>query len=381
MKPTLTLNYKSLLIFLAIFFAFTPYDSPGGSYTFGLIRYILVLSMMILYFGWSIKNIEVSGRQVAGIVVILSLLGMCTFNSLQDGVANLFRVIISITSAYLIYIAAMNNINIVRRAIYQVMAVHVFFLYAQVAIYSIFGSLVDFHNILYPFSYARLAIYDEIGVVRFSGLQNEPGTYAAMVSLLIFLKFIYSMKTSIFDFLLVFSVILTFSSAGFVFCSLLFISILWSKRHSRLALIVVAFSISACVGISLYFGVLDYLLFRFNTDGYTSPSLLSKLQAIEFFIQADPMRQLLGSGLGFNDCYDCDSIQDLGVLYNFVNQLGIFSIIIFTIHFLLFPIKGVVAYIFLFSMFLSKLYIVEPAIWIALMLTSFCTIKFVSENE
>ncbi|WP_143047895.1 hypothetical protein [Thalassotalea agarivorans] len=253
--------------------------------------------------------------------------------------------------------------------------VSVFFI--QFLVWVTFGSIIDFYGYIMPWEVVGYSVYEDIGLFRATGIHNEPGTYATVITILTFWYIILAPTKLVTPVLAMSTVALTSSGTGIVFSglffSLLFVNFLQNKKGVLKNIILI--SIICLLGYLVLFltPIGEYLYWRFISGDvdHSSGTVGLKYDAMRFLVESTESRQLLGSGSFLNDCLYCKSINDTGLIFNIIFQLGLVGFVLLayliykTITLQVFSIGLVVVVL------LSKLPISSPVIIISLFILCF----------
>lgn len=346
------------------------FEVPNGSSSILILYHLFVLilcSAFILLYRTSL-NID-SG--ILFRVVALMIFFLC-FSFINTKSSLLYVALLSIVFSYCIILITVYKENryVFFHSLNIVISINVFFLFLQYLLINFMEINVNFHEALFPFSQGHTYQLKGIEFVRITGLYNEPGTYSTWMSIMVALSMLMSKKISALHLISMISVAITFSATGFVFF-ILFVSMfvyIHSKSITFKKLVLALLFIFISVFIMSYIGIIEYIGWRFLDDNVVDGTTQSKFSALRFLIDASETRQIFGSGLANNDCPNCDSIQDVGLAFNFIFYFGFFSLFLFII------IVSFIKKINTFSVYLiilcltSKMFIFSPILWLSLFL-------------
>lgn len=254
------------------------------------------------------------------------------------------------------------------KVIDAVIAINIFFLFLQIAIFLVSGNIAEFHKLLFPFSSSRVGEF--IGIVRLGGLHNEPGTYSAFIfALLVARHLLGGWPSDKIFFLAGFSIMITFSAWGIVAGFVVFLVAILSagRQGSRSKTIAIASLIllAAVVLSSTYFDLLgNYIDQRFDSS---QGSASYRSEVFSVFVQELPTYMLIGRPFTEAFCMYCISPQDLGVFSQLIVRLGAltgFAVLVFAARPYLmtsFPTLILVAYFFT-----GKYDLGDPVFWFVL---------------
>lgn len=161
---------------------------------------------------------------------------------------------------------------------------------------------------------------------RPSGLYNEPGTYATYFSMLLYLSFIlHKCKPRLLHLISLLSLFSTISVFAFILSIPLVYRVIFFRYNGFFNKI--KFPLFGLFLVPICYIAFEYLYFRFFSLDRYDVSLDVKLNAIDFWLNQDFARKLLGSGLSFNDYGFL--IDDSTLAFVYVFTYGVFAIPIF----------------------------------------------------
>jgi len=191
----------------------------------------------------------------------------------------------------------------------------------QLALYAASGVSVDLHQIIFPFSEARIA--DHVTFLRFGGVYIEPGTLAQWIYLemLVYLALSQNAKSYVIAFVAT-TMLLTASTWGVGVALLLtVVALARASSHERL-LVIVALSVLIFVLIEVAptADVFDFfdakITFETESVGY-------KGDTYDQFFRALGGMVFIGQGFVPDFCHNCLSVQDAGLGLNMVVVMGL----------------------------------------------------------
>jgi len=233
----------------------------------------------------------------------------------------------------------------------------------QFLVYHISGHILRLHELVFPFSQARIAEEASFGnLVRMGGIYIEPGTYSNFMYIYILIYTILTKKLSSFlAFATAISTILTFSVWGMIFASY-FLLILILDKLKKKSLIVKIIILFAFISVGLYISnkivndpAVEYAVKKLDSN---KGSTGYKKQAYEKYKSSYEKFLFIGEGFIPEFKKDIPSLQDSGVLLNISIVFGIFFTTIFILIFFLSLIQ-LNNYLLAFAtapMFIDKIY-------------------------
>lgn len=242
---------------------------------------------------------------------------------------------------------------------------HMLFLIIQFFSYYIFNYNLDFTKYFGVDQRTLLGIQGE-SFYRPSGLFVEPSNYAAVISALYFPYVYLKKKFTFVDFLPVFSIVLTLSTAAFI-VGILYVIGMFLKNEVYKKIKGIFFIIFSSF-IFLY--ILSFHYVRLMSDGGGTNNI--RMDLITYVLNSrmdDFLLFAFGSGIYSYDYQiylreisgfgrDISSIQDVTLfLYNFIT-LGIFGLIF--LIFLILKVEGKSNKFFILAIFISKITYLYP---------------------
>lgn len=249
----------------------------------------------------------------------------------------------------------------------KVIAINLFFFATQIFIYLVSNEIVEFHSLLFPFSSTRVVEF--LGIIRFSGLYNEPGTYSAfMFSLLAARYLLGAQPTDKIFYLTGFSLMVTFSAWGMVAGSIVIMVALFHNIPIRPYVVIFMVAMALLVIVTLpieYFDFIkSYIEYRFDTS---HGSASYRMESFQFFIKEFPTYMLIGRPFSEQFCPQCISPQDLGVFSQLIIRLGLpagLVILFFSLRAYLF--NSFFGLVLLLIFFTGKYDLGDPIFWFVL---------------
>lgn len=249
-------------------------------------------------------------------------------------------------------------------AVFALLALSVLVLLFQITIYLYSGTVLDIHEMLFPYS-SPARLYESAGVFRFSGFYIEPGTYANWVYLflMIYMALNPAARADV-VFIVAFSMALTLSAWGVVVALLLVgVSILRDFGRRSFLLLVSIPLVLAITPMSLVDTVLTILDLKLSPD---EASAGYKVEAYAQFQKIAGDVLLLGDGFSSKFCQSCVAPQDAGLAINLAVVMGVlFSIGLFGVYFVTLLRAGAIRFTVLSLPFLfTKAYYWDFSVWL-----------------
>jgi hypothetical protein len=302
-------------LFLALLYGIVPTEGGGANFAVFLrlgVAGALVLFVLVLFK----PRLSKTTAYLVCAIFLFSL--MAAFRSFSGG---LFALWFAVVFAATLSAAAMQNIlfrKSLSTAVLALIVCSVASLFLQIGIYLFSGVALDFHKMLYPFSDARIA--ESFGLVRFTGLYIEPGTYSNWLYLLLLIYLVLSSnKKPYVIYLVAGSMIATFSAWGAgVAILLVLVTTVRSLRQVVLLIIFVSVFLQLVPTGSLY-GALDIFEHKTALDRVDAGA---KIEAYEEFQRIVGDIAVIGNGFASKFCEDCFSPQDAGFAINLAVVMG-----------------------------------------------------------
>ena len=359
------LIYGVLIVFLATLQSFYNYN-------IGLAVFPVSSFALIILLGFQ-TNFSIFRKKIFVFLVIILMVTMYGFIiGLLNSFANVriqssIAYVMGILSFIVFHKLYSNSYNHIIKIVKLVLSMHVLFYFTQVLLYFLFSFHLDL-IVLFSGEPQRIFGGYLLGkeMIRMSGLFVEPGTYSATILPLMYLHYITTKRVDILFSASVVTIILTFSASAYVVLSVFLLFVFFSSNKAK--------AIPLFVLVLIFAGVIgkEYVTERFLDQ--QDSSLISKLNAIQEFVEYDMVRISTGSGLGVIDCNGC-IINDQSIFFYVFFTFGFIGIIL--IFAMLGMIKGhslmlTMAFVL---MMLSKLSLTHLVFWIYLSL-----FVIVSEN-
>lgn len=327
---------------------------------------LTIFSMIIIstssFFSFTLKQ----DLLVIWVVVLSNLLLFLFILSFIDihSIKSAFGILISSLSSLMLITVFINRSTDLVRGIEITLQIHAAFIFAQAIWFISSGNYLDFLvNITgeeQRYISNKGIFIGGIRIPRFTGLFNEPGTYANYISALTAVLFSIQRKLTTTIYLSLASIFLTASLFGYVFVALLVIIFSLSQINSikKFAINLILYSI---FGILFLYYYLESILIRFNSD-YSGLEFRSDM--IELLINRDAMDIFIGAGTIADLLPDWIVVNDIGLIYYTLFSFGfaglVFMIIIFipiarTYNWVTIAIFGL--------LLLSKIKLTYPMFW------------------
>lgn len=250
--------------------------------------------------------------------------------------------------------------------------VHLLFFYFQFFGFYLTGDFIDFLEPITGESQRALGGSYTFGsggvkLIRATGLFNEPGTYSTFL-FLIFLLFKglqrdlgHNESLSLFDVILIISILLTFSVFGFIFVFLFSLTYIMREKLINKVLFVIALFPFA------YLSIKNYLLVRFEKE---TTGVEFREQGVAMFwnhVIEEPFHFLLGYSafVDFNELLGGSRIvwNDIGLFFVTFMTLGVIGIILLIIISIPRLKKN---YLLILVTFMSKMSVTTIFLWVVI---------------
>lgn len=374
MKVSMRRSCHYFFTFIVMFLVFSVFDVPGGSKIILFLYYFVVLSLAVLLLFFGRAEVKLKVFDIFVMLSIVIIFSLASFFVPDQAVGTLTLLVLSILISLVISLDFERNKNIYVMAIQSLLLLHVVAFFIQFLIFIISGKILDLHTVVFFFSESHTAELNRVNLfgARLTGLHNEPGTYATWVMPLLFLLLFIEKEIRLLSVFALLSLILTFSVSGYVY-TLLFVlaSFFVTKPSNRMRYFIkVTAALIVCAIVFLSLGGYEYLMWRFFDESVVDGTSELKWISIRHLIETDYVRLMLGSGLGVNDCASCTSLQDTGLAFNLIFQLGVFGLIIILLSILYTRSRTFPVSIFLGALFISKMFVFSLSFWVSLGLLS-----------
>lgn len=305
---------------LAIILGITYTPTEGGGMLTIVLRYFLIgLGLLPLVLNPS--SCPIQGKQLVWALLLGVYLILVNMGSVVQALFAVVWVFFASVLFVSVWSAESRRAMLVK-ALDIVIVSFVVILALQAVYYGLTGVMIDFHNLFFPFSHARL--FQTLGSLwRFTGQQIEPGTYANWMYALVLLRAVVSGNLfSRISFIGISSILVTTSFWGFFAVIFFVLAYLLRKNNPAVALRKVMLIVA-----SISVGVVLVQLLGIDVVSYISRRLaLSDFSASEKIAAFSSVRKdwenyvLVGKPLSYDFCAGCASRQDAGILLSlFVN--------------------------------------------------------------
>lgn len=353
--------------FALLLLAYSIFDAPNG-----LSRYIYLyngvcLVAILSFFLVAGKTRAISIKDLAFIIPLV----LCVLLAVRiEGVFSVFNFILVLLTSYIFYVSIVSYPVEFRQAFFGLLVLNVTLFYIQVFYYSVSGVILDIHGSIFFWTVSRYSEYQQFGLFRATGMHNEPGTYSTVIAILILINLIFENKLNWFLSLSILTLPLTGSAAGvvlFIIIASCVILCFLLKERARLVS-VKAFLYFGVVSLALFYfmtsKISKYLYWRFLSGEVESGggTVLLKIESISFLLGADISRLVFGSGFGINDCSTCASLQDTGLLFTLIFQMGLLGVLFFLMWAFYVTHKNIFCIGLFFVLFMSKLPVGLPMV-------------------
>ncbi len=350
---------------LGFFYCLVPTESIGSNRA--LVARLAVAVAIVVVVVTLLKP-RISRSNVCYLIVCFLVSLMALVRSFGG---HLFLFWFSLVFAVTLSSAAVNNRAFrqsLSQAVLALLVLSVFLLLFQIAIYLYSGSVLEIHEMLFPYS-GEARIQGMEGLLRFSSFYIEPGTYSNWVYLflMIYMALNPDAKAHLI-FLVASSMALTLSAWG-VLVGLLLVGVTILQnggKGSWLLLVPVALAL-AIAPMSLVDAVLTSLHYKLSPD---EASAGYKMEAYEQFQQIAGDVLVLGDGFSSKFCQSCLSPQDAGFALNLAVVMGVFFLIgVFGVYFATLFRAGSIRFAVLsLPLLFTKAYYWEFSVWLLLFL-------------
>lgn len=254
----------------------------------------------------------------------------------------------------------------------------------QVALNMGLGILIDFHQLLHPYSEARISTGWDDGWLRLTGPHIEPGTYSNWVYGLVVLRGLARRKFfDLFNLIAILTTVLSFSfwamlAAGVYAAAALAASLRGFTMMSVIRMLMLLVLLSAVLAIVASFGmhqIQEYVVDRLTFDDISGAS---KLAAWNGFLDELANVLVIGRPIEYDFCGGCESPQDAGVSINLVMLAGLVpTLALFALMgMMVFRRGGVFAVVAAIPLMFAKFYVYEPMFWL---IAGVCLIQWLWE--
>ncbi len=310
---------RGLLMLVAVFLVFTPFESDDGSLgaTYAVTLFCLVVALVLT----PVSNLKGLFWPSASLLLPAAVIVHSFLLSTQP--LSPYSVLLILSFATAIVLVEYAN----ARPVEFLAVARVFLVISMAALlyqfvsFQLGGEVVDLHAMLFPGT-ARIEIGTEAeSVIRLTGFQTEPGNYSTWIMLLVLASRLIAGRFGIIESLATCSVLMTYSATGVLFVG---IAILWMLADSLtrggakhwMWLVVLGALVLAAAST---FELLDHYEERFL--GRDDASLMYRYWALQAYSYLTTSEKLLGFGF-LDEICDCH-FSDLGFGPNLVMRGGI----------------------------------------------------------
>ncbi len=367
---SLTDSARQIFLFVGLLYAFVPFEAGNYLITNAIhITALMLISMYTLYVG----RFKLKMNQLGKIVLILLMVFTMISSMVSYGKGEVifaFSIIFSFITASVIHY----NNNFKHQFLIALKWLIIFsisMLFLQLIVLNITGDVLSIHEMIFPFSEARISIntkFDDL--YRMGGIYIEPGTYSNLMYLFLVIYMLLSKNLS--NYLLfigAISIILSYSVWGMIFGSyllffLIFIKLKNSSLKMKLLVLIAVFSIgSLSINYIINSPAVNYATYKVNSD---VSSVSEKEKAYSRYKESIDDFFIIGEGFSPEFNVGIASVQDSGFLLNFSVVFGIlFTVYILMVYILSFlkcctPIQLIIS----LPIFVSKIYYWDAAFWL-----------------
>lgn len=360
-------NKKSYFSILSIFAVFFITLQSYYFYNIKLAPFPILGSLILLLFG--IKNnpskdtVKIVGILtgfffISTIWAFFNKLDFIYFNSIIGSLVGLLFFVI-----FDKHFKNYDNYS-VTRVINAVISIHLFFFIFQFSAFYIFGILIDF---LYPITGEESRFFFGgalTGLVRCTGLYNEPATYSYYVGGLVFLNILLLKKINIISKFGLISIALTLSISGILLSIIIYFyySFFISKKIKNILFFsTVSFLVMAIILLYFNDNVYMYLFDRFSNLSDDTSTNTRFFDSFDFLKSKNILIQLFGVGLG-NYTNDV-SLTPSGII-GLISSFGFVGYIIFSSSLYFYTQKsGIINFIMLNIFLFSTITIQTVFFW------------------
>lgn len=304
--------------FLVLAFLYCLIPIEGGGANFAVFLRLCVASVVLLVVIVLFKpGLSKANAYFIGAILLFSIM-----SSLRGFGGGFFALGLSVVFGVTLSEAAVKR-RLFRihlsSAVLALIVISVFSLFLQIGIYIYTGVSLDLHKMLYPFSDARIA--ESFGLVRFTGLYIEPGTYSNWMYLLFMIYLALNADENPYIvYVVAGSMIATLSAWGMgVALFLVAVKSIRSVRYLMLlaVAVLVIFYFAPAASLDGALNILDHKLASDRVDAG------AKIEAYEEFLRVFGDIIVVGYGFSAKFCGDCLSPQDAGLAINLSVVMGV----------------------------------------------------------
>jgi hypothetical protein len=254
--------------------------------------------------------------------------------------------------------------NFITNLLKNVILLHIVFFSIQFLSYYIAGNLIDY---LLPITgeESRFFFGGAIsGLVRCTGLFNEPATYSYYLGALVFLSIFVQKKIDIYSAIGLITLALTLSISGILLSTLIlaYYTFYISKKFKYLLLfIIIAFFILSILIIFFEDTIYMYVFDRFSNISDDNSTNIRFFDSFEFLKTKNTLIQLFGLGIGN---YTNETSLTTSGIVSLISSFGIIGYIFFSSSLYFFTQRNKLINFMMFNVFLlSTITIQAPFFW------------------
>jgi len=376
---------KIFIIFLGLLYALVPFETSNSKLTYAIhaaaLLFIMIYALIVADFKVKINRL---GRITLVILIFFNLVALLISYE-KVGLIFAFSIIFSSITASIIY----NDPKFRKQFLLALKWLIIFsisILFIQIIVLNISGSVVRIHEIIYPFSKARISVSEEFNnLYRMGGIYIEPGTYSNMVYMFLIIYLVISKNISK-PILIVgaISIILSYSVWGMVFGSYLLILFIFAKIKSssfkKKVLILFTILLTGFVSFS-YLSKRPEINYAINKVNSDTNSVVYKEQVYLRYKNNFDSFLLIGEGFlpPFN--IGLKSVQDSGFILNLSVVFGILFTILILIIYSVSILKCCDKAIFFASLpiFMGKFFYWDTSFWLLFFLVIYGGGSFINQ--
>lgn len=357
--------YTLFLLVSVFLMTFTFSTGGGGSGIYKIYYPILFLSIAVTFFFAENKRIYKSSLYLLVVYIALSVVAL--LSELNFDIVFIFTWLM--LCGFFLSCVILNNKEKSVLSLKLFLFINLLFICFQFVYTVTFPEGIYIHGFLFPFSRDAYSLVELGGFYRMSGYHLEPGSYATMI---IITLFVYTHVTKGEHGALLhasaLSVLLTFSVIGFILFALFYINFLKNYVNIKKSFIFLSLFMLLLFVLAENLELFTYLEERFSMGANADSSSGVKISNLLYFYNNyDISAFVYGFGVSpdFSECNSCGHIQSNGVLFNLFFLTGFFTT--FLILFLLYKrqVFKKMPY-FLVCFFIMRYGYVFPVFWFVL---------------
>jgi hypothetical protein len=361
---------KIFFIFICLLYGWIPFEAETYAMSF---RIHLIFMFLLMLYAFYSNSFKISKYSILFFFTLIFISGLLFFKSYGSAI---FSFVTSILFASIVVPTLFNNSkfkNYFTQALYLLIIMSISMFFLQIIIYISTGNLPLLHELIFPFSKARIATEIQFdNLTRMGGMYIEPGTYSNYMFILLTIYFILKKKVNYYLlFICALSIILTYSLWGMIFATylLIIIFLVQLKRisfHKKILLLFIVFSVLFYINQNIqHNNAIQYGIEKLQRNG-TNNSTGAKKTAYKEFINSIENYFILGDGFSPKLQKKVLSLQDAGLILNLSIVFGIIFTICFLLIYLIlvFKLTNITIAFISLPIFMSKLFYWDPAIWL-----------------